>query len=1469
MKWKRFSIFLLIITITGIFQVQNIIFSQNGDDENNNEEDVTQFDYEKAEDKTPIYDEFSEVYEEYKKKEEIKFEDLNLIEQIQMGYYYSLPEKYIKQLKAGMASPAEKSDASYSLSIISGIKELSERENLLEVLIKAIEMTPYVETVYIRRYAALALGEFKNPKAIEALKNTLKRRYLSNTDGKYNPQIEYYEKDEKRWTTNPKMDIDTYEQSEKRWARIPEDLYVRYYALSSLIKLGAVNASRDIANILKEKKESRILRRLSAIALGYLLDESVYGTIVNVFKDLEQDKLIIRNIAWSLGEYGKLGYQEVPDIENKYRMVVQPMHTLLKLANDQRPDAVLNTYTALENLLNTDENDETDAIIDVTIEKLKATIKNDKYKFFINTLYEADHTKIDKEAERLIENFILGLEDIKNAVSSKVLLKYIHEFLKKINNPQNFMFPEKVILIEDVDKIITLLEKNKKILDEINVNSSKRDKLKILFTNAYKALELIDDDKEAKEQVSVYKEAIEALEIYEVKKDDDTNKNSNEPIKYLENITLLYDKAIKAIDNFYHIYARREASEAIGKIYRNTYETYTNLYKELQKSEDEISTILKSVISDRKSITNLIRKLKAKDYLDYFTRQVGYNDIVQNIESYTKTIDEALSVLTKYGRNYYLYPIHNKYEVVENKVDDIKTYTREPAYLRGNLEELYTEKDLMEVLTKSALESLYDKRNSFKEYKDSKEILIINKEGEILDGKNKELVGIVIEEGYETDELETEKKYIKIKKLEDSSEEKLFLEQIKSIMIYKIPSELINEKIIALGEFGELVGELVKVDKDKTGKKIIVKNNKGELKEAYIRQIHKLFFYKLPQGLIGEKLIITYKKNTEENMEELIGELLREDYDEKGKKVIIKTSDSETALHIRYIESIVIYSSIDRMTGERVLVKLKPSYVGYEDDYDPEYFVIGKLVEQSLEKITLKTVDFDGDLYNEKKYYRDIYLNNIVKIVKDYSIPDILSLGVRSIEIEELTNKFKYSQDSLMYQLGDVTRKLSRINSSKSRFELLSIIIKNAINTLKLYDSYRAEKFKQSLEEALDTFSRIRGGFYNVAQRTSKLRNRISETVFPAQFNASSIKYKEENIDPNENISALNNILIDLFQNEKDRFLRINCAKALVDIDYLNIVDDLALVYGSERGQAPIQLIMYAYDVLSTKGFPKFFDLSSEALAQDKYAHIRSKIEEIGNAHVNFIEALYRRASEATIVPEIFYDPNFYEQHLMRTGAVIELGNINTPEAVDVLLDVIKTSYDDVKMRTFNNNHRELTKELRAFAIRAVVNKRNLTVEQVRKIVAVLALIISDLDERMKVRVDAARGIGKLAIRAKQITEEQGKTFKLRPEIIPILIYSLISPNDHFRTAIIWSLGELESTDSVKYINTILYGKYTKKIMKKRCLYALYKIGTEEAIRVLLNFKDNKLLDEDLRDFATSLLIKMGVISEKYNIYDD
>ncbi len=1475
MKYKRFFIFLFITFLIGIFQIQNILFSQDADSENASdkdtttndtadEDDVTPFDYEKAEDKTLIYDEFSEVYEEYKQKTEISFEDLNLLEQIEMGYYYSLTEKYIKQLRAEISSPSEKSDATYALSIITLIEEETDPQKSLDVLLKAIEMTPYIETVYIRRYAALALGEFRDSRVAVALRETLKRRYLSNTDGKYNPQIEYYEKDEKRWTVSPKRDIDTYEKDEKRWVRIPEDLYVRYYALASLMRIGDVSASKDIANVLKEKKEPRVLRRLAAIALGYLLDESVYGTLVNVFKDLEQDKLIIRNIAWALGEYGKLGYNEIPDIEDKYRMVVQPMHTLLKLIYDKQPDTVLNAYISLENLLDTDENAETDAIINDTIKKLKKTIENKKYKTFINTLYEADHTNVDREAEKLINDFILGLEEIKSAVTSKILIKYIKEFLLKINQPKNYMFPKKVILRSEVDKIINLLEQKKKILDEINVSSSKRDRLKNLFTNAYKSLELIDDDDDALKQSEVYKQAVVALKRYEMKNNE--NISSNEPIKYLEELTTMYEKAIKSLDNFYHIYARREAAEAIGKIYKNTYEEYAQLYKQLKKSEDEISAILKSVINDRKTIAHLNKSLRAKEYLDYFTRQVNYNDIVQNTESYLETIDESLSALMKYGRNYYLYPIHDKYEVVEEKIDEIKTYSREPAYLKENLEELYTEKDLKEILTKSALESLYDKRNSFKEYKDNNEILIITKEPEALGKEKKEIVGTITEEGYEVDETENEVKYIKVKKLavadDEKEEEKLYLRQINNITIYRIPEELLNEKIIVLGEFGELVGELINVDRDKVGKKIIIKNYQGELKEAYIRKIHRIFTYKLPPGLIGEKVIITHRKNSEEKTQELIGELLREDYDAQGKSIIIKTSEKEISLHLRYIESIVIYTSIERMAGERVLVKLKPEYLGYEKEYDPDYFIMGKLIKQDLEKITLKTVDFDGDLYKEEDYYRDVYLKNIEKIVKDYSIPDILSLGEKSIEIEELTNKFKYSQDSLMYQLGEVSRKLSRINSSQSRFDLLSVIIKNAINTLKNYDSYKANKFKLSLDKALKIFSRIRSNLDDVAQRMLKLRNRISETVFPTNFNASSIKYKEENIDPNENISALNNILIDLFQNEKDKFLRINCAKALVDIDYLSIIDDLALVYGAERGKVPIELIMYAYEVLSTKGFPKFFDLSKEALAMDKYAHIRSKLEEIGTAHINYIEALYRRASEATMVPDIFYDLDFYEQHLLRTAAVIELGRINTPEAVNILLEVIQTKYDSTKLRRGYSNYeyRELTKELRAFAVRAVVNKKNLTEDQVRKIVAVLALIIRNLDERMRVRIDSARGIGKMAIRAKQISREKEKTFKIRPEIVPILIYSLISPNKHFRTAIIWSLGELESAESVKYINTILYGKYTSKIMKKRCLYALYKIATEDAIRVMLIYKNDKLIEEDLRDFAEDLLIKLGAI---------
>ncbi len=633
---------------------------------------------------------FAAVYEDDSTEGSIKYEDLTLSEQIQMGYYKDAIDKYVKQLDSSKDSmgewddvdrekPSYKSDASYALS---KIMQIEKHSRPVESLIKALDEKPYTSTIYIRRYAALSLGYTEDERAIKPLIRAMNR----TTIGEREITAEQIKEFTEQYGRPPKeSDVDPILEKKS----IPEDLYVRVYACFSLGLLRAKEAARDIASILEKEYESRILRRQAAISLGMILDDGVYGKLARTLEKLEQDKLIIRNVIWALGEYGKFG--------DKNEFV---MSTLLSIAYKSKPEVLIDTYIALEKLLYTDKNDETDKMVDKSIEKLEKAISTEQYQKYLNTLKDADKSTITNEATSSIKKFIRELKKIKEAITTASTINNIKNFLNRIKTPDSFEFPAEIVLLKDYDRLIIRLENRLKEFEEIDISSSKRESIKSLLENASKALFLLKDDKNAIEQANIYLEAKIALEQYDKKIDEDKkNKNPNEPVAYLDNIKDLYMNALKSLDNFYYTYARREAIVSIGKIYINTYTTYKKIYEKLNKLAQFTSNTLSGIIRDKLEISNTLKNISGTEYAEFFTKQVGNDEIMKISEGYLESVEDAIASLMKIVRDYYLYPIHDYKEVAKEKIENKKIYSKEPKYKKEDIETKYTKKEIEKIIS--------------------------------------------------------------------------------------------------------------------------------------------------------------------------------------------------------------------------------------------------------------------------------------------------------------------------------------------------------------------------------------------------------------------------------------------------------------------------------------------------------------------------------------------------------------------------------------------------------------------------------------------------------------------------------------------------------------------------------------------------------------------------------------------------
>ncbi|MFW5799792.1 MAG: lamin tail domain-containing protein, partial [Spirochaetota bacterium] len=981
-----------------------------------------------------VEEDFDKVYEE--EKEDIDYEDLTLIEQIQIGYYKGAVDKYIKQLKADKTTPANKSDASYALS---RILQIEEDKRPVDVLITALESRPYNETTYIRRYAALALGYTNDPRAIKPLIKTMKRRSL----GTYNNET------------------------------IKEDVYVRIYACYSLGMMRATEAARDIVNILREEVEPRRLRRQAALSLGLILDENVYNRISDMLSSV-QDSILKKNLIWTLGEYGKFGYEDASVLQE-----------LLRISYQDKPDIVINTYKTLENILGTDTNPKTDEIIDDTLAKLEKTISTPLYRNYLNTLYSADNIRIEDKAYELIKDFEAELIKIKEAGSSKTTLTYIEDFLSKIANPKNFTFPDNIIFLEEVDRMLLNMETKLEELEKIKLSYKKKEEISRLYDNAYKALSMIEDNEKAKQQAKVYNEAKLALERYEV--DIEETVSVNEPLKYLDILKTKYIEAIKALNDFYYIYARREAVSSIGKIYLDTYDLYNNIYNKSQRAMNDAFNTYNSLIEDIKNVKSIKANIEGINYADVFVEQVNYDNILKHLNNFIENGEQSISVLKSLLMNYYLYPVHNPKEVIQQNISSKSIYKKDADYKKSNIETVAEISEIEKNITNVA--AIYSKSNAFKNLRENEEIV------EVVLIEDNIIIGKIINEFFETVSGEEKKKIII--KTYDSGDKEIFLEDIERIILYEIPEEFFNENIIVTTTSGELVGKLIKVDYDAEGKIIVIKTYDDTEKIAYMKNLERINQYTIPQELIGEKLIIKY--GSDSTTKEIIGTLLRLEYGEGGKQLIIESSKGEESIYLRYVESIIIYTNISALSGQKVIVKLIKDYSDY--NYDLEHIMIGEFIKESVDKIVINIAAMEENVYNKEYYYRTIYLKDIKEIIIDYTIPDILSIGTKSIEMEELINKFKYDKNSVMRIFDKASKSLVKVSVAQSKLPKLSDILGNAKTTLEYYsEGETATKFYNSIKKTINIIDSVKKNIDVVSQSLSNISDYIDDNIHSAYF---------------------------------------------------------------------------------------------------------------------------------------------------------------------------------------------------------------------------------------------------------------------------------------------------------------------------------------------------------------------------------
>ncbi len=1396
----------------------------NGDDDNGDDED-----------------EFAEVYEEIE-EQDINIEDLTLIEQIQLGYYDSVLDKYIKQLKAKQSTPAYQSDASYAISQIMYLED--DADPVTELINALNNVDPLGENNYIRRYAALALGYIDDPRVIRPLVNAMKFKYLEiSKENQIEPDYE------KSYRTNQAIFKN----------RVEEDLYVRLYACYSLGKLRADEAAREMINILKKNDEPSILRRQAALSLGRILNPSVYNNIVDELEDVNNDKLVLKNIIWTLGQYGKLGYDDN-----------SVLRILLSIIYNDRTDVVPQTYISLENLMNTGNNDQTDDIIDEIIDSLNLAISSDIYREYLNLMYNP-RTNVD--IKEIINEFIDGLKEIKDAVSSSNLLNDISIFLNKIENPDDFIFPKQLILLEEYDTIMNQLKNMKYYLDSIEISSARRDTLIQLFDNASKALNLLSDNEEAQQQALVYEEAKNALERYVVVKEGEIS--LIEPIGYLTDLRNRYNKAINAMNDFYNDYARREAVLSLGKIYQYTYETYKTIERYIEENIEKMTLSLRSIMSDRKIIYKSVKNLKSQEYLNYFTEISETSDnIASIIESYLYTSSDVVDTLNNLVFNYYTDDIHNPKEIIADKIEERTIYSKDYSYDKETIRKTYTQSNTQQTISKQDIIESYNGNSSFIEFlgnrftnfnqvEEDKKVLVIFAKGEE-DEEVKEIVGIITQENIiqneEEEVIDLEGDTITIETYRRGTQD-VFINDIQEINWYRIPKELIGKNVrINDNENNLYIGLLESIIYDEVGKKVVIENNSGEIFEIYIENIMSIYHYFLPTDILNKKVIVNYSIDTGEQTE-AIGKIIDIQIDENGKKAIIEIPSRQIDIYLHKINGIVIIKTIENYIGKKVIIK-----IGNQNDNESDntldtgpYYVYGILVDEQLDRVIIKTVDFDGDVYNISKYFEPIFMTHISEIIIDYSIPDMLTLGPKSIEIPGLWNKLKYQKDSLMERYEQSYQKLRDLSDPKRKFSEISKIIQNAIESLQFFkdNSEIAKLYIETLKDVLNSIDNINKYIEENAQNLLFIKNLIRDNVYETQFELSRVKQSNnDNEDNDRMVSALNNILFDTFQNDRDKFVRINSISSLIDIDYKSYVSDM--VNTLKNPAEPISLRAFVFNILKTYGFPAYMQYSKEDLQKEKYRAIKIKLQEMYEALENYQNIIYEIASSALEVPDIYKDPNFSKNHYLRVLAVLSLGEFPTGESIELLISIVKTYYPyKLRHSNYNVTHKRLTNKLRKYALDTLVNKNNLNRGFVRSIEILLFNIIRNTEETIKIRTAASKGVGKLAIRARQITEETGKRLVIRPELIDVLLLSLITPNTDFRCAIVWSLGELGAEKSVDYLRSLIIQDYIDLEVKKSCLFALYKIRTEEAIDIIKNALYSQ--EEELENLARDLLKKLGL----------
>ncbi len=1435
---KSILTFLMILSL--ILLLPQFLNSQNNEDNDDEDEDNDSSEFN-------IDEEFSEVYQEIEVGD-IKTEDLTLLEQIQLGNYDSVLDKYIKQLKARQSTPAYKSDASYAISQILYLED--DEDPVDELIIALNDSDPLGENNYIRRYAALALGYIDDPKVIRPLINAMKFKYLEiSKENQIEPD---YEKSNR---TNQAIFK----------SRVEEDLYVRLYACYSLGKLGANDAAREMVNILKKDDEPTILRRQAALSLGMILNPNVYNNIADELKDLSQDKLVIKNIIWTLGQYGKMGYNDN-----------SVLRTLLSIVYNDRLEIVSEAYITLENLLNTGNNDETDIIIDEIIDALNLAISNDIYKDYLNLMY---NPRSNIDITEIIEQFKIGLVEIKDAVTSSNLLRDINVFLKEIENPDNFTFPNRIILIEKYDDIMNQLKEMKLRLDSIEISSTRRDILIQLFSNANKALNLLSDNQNAKKQAEIYKKAQEALERFVVLKEGEIS--LIEPVGYLTDLRNRYNKAINAMYDFYYDYARREAVISIGKIYQHTFEVYKNIQRTLERIINNMTLSLRSIMTDRNSIYKSINNLEGELYLNYFTEMSENVGSLSNIiDTYFYTTDEVIDTLSNLVNNYYTDNIHSPKEVLADKIEERTVYSKEYSYSKEQIRKLYTEENIKQSISRQEIIESYNGNSSFTEflsnrftnYQSLDEVSQDERENQVLviftkgddEEEIKETVGIIINEDIienpdeeQTIDLEGDK--IIVEQYRRGTTE-ILIKDIQDIIWYRIPSELINKNVrVSDIEDNLFIGLIDSVIYDETGKKIVVENNSGVIYEIYLENIKFIYNYDLLNEILNKKVIINYNTENEEETE-TIGNIINIDIDEFGKKAIVQVPSRNIDVYLYRINGIVIINSVENLIGKKVIIKLKSSYTISEDGNNTgdHYYVYGILVDEQIDRIIIKTVDFDGDVYNISQYFKPIFLTKIEEILIDYSIPDLLKLGVKSIEMSGIWNKLKYQKDSIMERFDSSYQDLRNLIDPKREFQDISKVIENAIVSLKYYEdnSKIATEYRETLEEMLYSINNISEYVEENAQTLLNMKNYIRDNVYEAEFEESIIKGDVNGEDDDQMVSALNNILFDAFQNDRDKYVRLNCIASLIDIEYENHVSDM--VNTLKNPSEPPELRAFVFNILRTYGFPAYIEFSKEDLEKEKYRSIKMKLEEMYEALNNFQQTIYEISSGTMEIPKVYEDPNFVKNHYLRVLAILTLGEFPTGESINLLIQLVQTYYPYKSWHpNYNIIHKRLTNQLREYALTTLVNKDNLDRGFIRNIEVILFKLIRDTEETLDIRTKAAKGVGKLAKKAREISEETGRRVILRPELIDALIVSLVTPNSEFRSAIVWSLGELGAERAIPYLRSLILQDYIDLEVKKSCLFALYKIRTEEAIKIIKNALYSK--EDELEDLARNLLEKLGI----------